>query len=164
LTVILAICLLFVLVSKSDAARLKHSPRYLTAVALNRGLLGSPMENTGFALERAGWRWKVSPFFIAGIAATESSLGRASCSGEPYNAYGLGSCSGSWVPHFRSWAESYWFMARFLNSRWPRALFPWDFNGYAACSACWGNSTARHMAELFGVGPETRYGAVSAVA
>lgn len=122
------------------------------------------MSGTGFALERAGWRWKVSPFFIAGIAATESSLGRASCYGAPFNAYGLGSCGGSWVPRFRSWGESYLFMGRFLSSRWPQALTTYDFYGYAQDSQAWGASTERHMRELFGVSPDTRYGAISAVA
>ena len=132
---------------------------------LNHGLTGSPMAGTGLALEQAGWRWKVSPYFIAGIAATESTLGRAACSNNPKNGFGLSSCRRDWrVPYFRTWWHAYQFMGRFLTERWPHARTPWDYSGYAACSSCWGNSTARHMRELFGVGPETRYGATQAVA
>jgi len=109
------------------------------------------------ALEAAGRHWHVSPYFIAGIAGTESSFGAAACSGNPYNAYGLSSCTTGWsVPYFKSWAESYEFMGRFLKSRWPNARTPYDFHGYAACSSCWGASTARHMAR-FGVSPSVVY-------
>lgn len=147
--------------ARSPAA---HSPRFLVAQALNRGLAGSPMASTGFALEAAGWRWKVSPFFIAGIAATESSLGAAACSNNRFNAFGLSSCGGGWaVPAFRSWGEAYQFMGRFLKARWPRATSTYDYRGYAADSRAWGASTARHMADLFGVENETRYGATGRV-
>ncbi len=125
---------------------------------LDRGLASSPMARTGRALEASGWKWHVSPYFIAGIAATESTLGRAACYGNPFNAFGLASCNGSsWVPNFRSWAHAYDFMGRFLSSHWPNARTPYEFYGYAACSSCWGSATAWHMRDLFGVAPETRY-------
>lgn len=116
------------------------------------------MAGTERELEAAGRRYGVSPYFIAAIAATESSLGAAACGPGGYNAWGLANCDGRWsVPEFRSWADGYMFMARFLSERWPNAIDPWDYRGYAACSDCWGNRTAQHMGHLFGVGYYTRY-------
>lgn len=107
-------------------------------------------------LEAAARRYHVSPYFIAAIAATESSLGAAGCGS--YNYWGLANCTGIWgVPAFRSLAEAYEFMARFLTSRWPHARTPWDYHGYAACSSCWGSKTASHMSRLFGVGSSVSY-------
>jgi len=123
---------------------------------LERGLSGSPMAGTGRDLEAAGRRHHVSPYFIAAIAATESSLGAAMCG--HYNAWGLGNCTGIWnVPAFGSWAEAYDFMGRFLHERWPNARTPYDYHGYAACSSCWGSKTASHMARLFGVTASVSY-------
>jgi hypothetical protein len=125
---------------------------------LQAGLRGTPMAGSERDLERAGRRWHVSPYFIAGIAATESTLGQAACANNRFNAFGLANCDGRWsVPPFRSWGEAYDFMGRFLKSRWPSARTPWDYSGYAACTACWGNSTAGHMRSLFGVPPVTTY-------
>lgn len=125
---------------------------------LQRGLAGSPMAGSEKELERAGRRYGISPYFIAGIAATESSLAVASCSNNPRNAFGLSSCGGGWrVPYFTSWEQAYLFMAKFLTERWPNATTTYHYGGYAACSQCWGSSTARHMAHLFGVGPSVRY-------
>ncbi len=85
----------------------KPGRRAQTAITLNQGLRGTPMAGTGFALERAAHKWKVSPFFIAAIAATESSLGKKACRNNRYNAFGLASCGYSWrVPNFRSWADA----------------------------------------------------------
>lgn len=155
----LTIALLVIgLTATSTTAATVHSGRFLVAQALNRGLAGSPMASTGFALEAAGWRWHVSPFFIAGIAATESSLGVAGCPGT-LNYWGLSSCGSGWnVPRFRSLAEAYEFVARFLATRWPDATSTYDYHGYAACSSCWGAKTAWHMSRLFGVSNFTRYG------
>lgn len=123
---------------------------------LARGLAGSPMAGTEKELEAAGRRHHVSPFFIAAIAATESSLGAASCGN--FNAWGLGNCTGIWnVPAFGSWAEAYDYMAGFLKGRWPHARTPWDYSGYAACSSCWGSTTASHMRRLFGVAASVTY-------
>lgn len=126
---------------------------------LQRGLAGTPMDGSAGSLEAAGRRYGISPYFIAAIAGTESSFGAAACSGNPYNAFGLSSCTTGWhVPYFRSWSQAYLFMAKFLTDRWPRARTVYDYHGYAACSSCWGASTAGHMRERFGVGPEVRYG------
>lgn len=137
------------------------------------------MAGTGRELEAAGWKWKISPALIGGIAAKESSLGRAACSqwdpilkrSTHYNVFGLASCGASWRPPlFHSWAHVYDFEAHFLISRWPNARTPWDFNHYAAyvgersCSDCWGSKVAGFMQSLFGMSIEVRYGATQAVA
>lgn len=135
-----------------------------TIVTLDRGLSGSPMAGTGALLERAGRKYGVSPYFMAAAAATESTLGRHACANNRFNVWGLSSCGSGWhVPSFTSWAEAYDFYARFLTGRtsvtsgWPHARTPWDYVGYAACSSCWGNSTAAHMSRLFGAPPVTTY-------
>lgn len=149
---------LLALTTAAHARGTKHSPRYQVAAQLNRGLAHTPMANTGFALEAAGHRHHVSPFFIAAIAGTESSFGAAACTGNPRNAFGLASCGTGWrVPYFPSWAAAYEFMGAFLTSRWPRARTTYDFHGYAACSSCWGAKTAEHMRARFGVGPTVTY-------
>lgn len=144
-------------------AATKHGPRphhsrgYLTAVQLNRMLARTPMRGTGWGLVNAGKHWNVHPAFIAAIAGTESSFGAAACSNNRYNAFGLSSCGYGWrVPSFRSWRESYEFMARFLATRWPWHRTPYDFRGYAACSECWGRKTASWMRWL-GFGSSTRW-------
>jgi hypothetical protein len=145
---------LWTLRKTSCLARLHH--RADVWRRLERGLAGSPMAGSSRQLELAGRRWNVSPYFIAAIAATESSLGVAGCSN--FNYWGLANCDGRWsVPTFGSLGEAYDFMGRFLRSRWPSASTPWDYHGYAACDSCWGSKTASHMARLFGVGSSTRY-------
>lgn len=125
---------------------------------LDHGLRGTPMAGTGRSLEASGWKWHISPYFIAAIAESESSLGFASCHGNPFNAFGLSSCTTGWaVPYFHSWAHAYDFMGKFLSSRWPTARTTYDFHGYAACSSCWGSSTERHMRHRFGVSGYVRY-------
>lgn len=124
------------------------------------------MAGTGRALEASGWKWHISPFFIAAIAETESSLGKAACSGNPYNAFGLASC-GTWngvpPPHFRSWAHAYDFEARYLTGHtwvttgWPHARTTYDFHGYARCSSCWGATNESHMRARFGVSGSVVY-------
>lgn len=125
---------------------------------LNRGLAGTPMGGTGAILERYGRIHHVSPYFMAAVAATESSLGVAACSNNRFNVWGLASCNQSWyVPSFRSWSEAIAFYARFLSGRWPGHSNPYSFRGYAACSDCWGRKTSYWMRSLFGVAPATRY-------
>lgn len=131
---------------------------------LNRGLDGTPMEGTGGELELAGRRYGIHPAFIAAIAGTESSFGAAACRNNRYNAFGLSSCGSGWsVPWFRSWADAYDFMGRFLTGRtnvtsgWPNARTTWDYHGYAACSRCWGDKTAYWMRTRFGLPPNVRY-------
>lgn len=142
---------------RADCLRVLHARADMWR-RLNRGLNGTPMEGTGKDLEQAGRRYHVHPAFIAAIAGTESSFGAAPCSSNRFNAYGLANCQGIWsVPAFRSWADSYLFMARFLSSRWPHARTTYDFHGYAACDDCWGRKTAEHMRARFGVGSSVVY-------
>jgi hypothetical protein len=125
---------------------------------LQRGLSGTPMDGSAGDLLAAGLRYRISPFFIAGIAGTESSFGAAACSNNRYNAFGLASCGSSWrVPNFQSWREAYFFMGQFLTSRWAGASTTFHYHGYAACSSCWGAKTAMHMRFRFGVGSSVRF-------
>ena len=119
---------------------------------LQQGLSGTPMDGSAGPLEAIARKWRISPYFIAAIAGTESSFGAAACSGNQFNAYGLSSCTTGWsVPHFRSWAESYEFMGRFLTSRWPNARTTYDYHGYAKNSDSWGHKWAFWMRVKFGV-------------
>lgn len=157
--IVLLAGLLWLLAADSRAATTaKPGRRAQTAINLNRGLAGTPMAGTGWKLERAAWKHRISPYFIAAIAATESSLGRAACRNNRYNAFGLASCGHSWrVPDFASWEAAYMFMGRFLTGRWPQARTAHHYYGYAACSACWGRKTAYWMRRLFGVSSSVRY-------
>lgn len=150
--------LLVLTLAYTPIATAKHrNPRVETARTLNRGLAGTPMRGLGWKLEQAGWRWHIHPALIAAIAGTESSFGAASCRGNPFNAYGLSSCTSGWrVPYFKTWAQSFQFMGRFLTERWPRARTPYDYHGYAACSSCWGAKTSYYMRRL-GFAPSVRY-------
>ncbi len=124
---------------------------------LNDGLAGSPMEGTGADLERAGREYGVSPYFMAAVAATESSLGAAACGSGGYNAWGLGNCGSAWsVPSFGSWREAYDYYAKFLT-RWAGHSTPYSFRGYAACDECWARKVSEWMHTLFGVPAVTRY-------
>ena len=124
---------------------------------LDRGLAGSPMAGTGRILEREGRRHGVSPYFMAAVAATESSLGHAACGPGGYNAWGLGNCGTAWsVPAFRSWDQAIAYYARFLT-RWEGHSTPYSFRGYAACDECWGRKVSEWMQRLFGVPAITRY-------
>ncbi len=128
---------------------------------LNAGLAGTPMQGTGRSLEAAGWKWRVHPAFMAGVAGIESAWGRRVC--ERFNAWGLGSCGRAWhPPSFRSWAHAYDYYARFLMSRWPSARSPYDYHGYCVDrygNACptWARDVAWNMDRL-GFGPSVRYG------
>jgi len=125
---------------------------------LDHGLAGTPMEGTGVSLERWGRRYHVSPYFMAAVAESESSLGFAACGPGGYNAWGLGNCGSAWsVPSFGSWDEAIAYYARFLAHGWPGHSTPYSFDGYAACSSCWGNSVSSHMRSRFGVPAVTRY-------
>lgn len=124
---------------------------------LERGLQGTPMEGTGVYLERYGRQYGVSPYFMAAVAATESSLGHAACGPGGYNAWGLGNCGTAWsVPAFGSWAEAIAYYAKFLT-RWSGHSTPYSFRGYAACDDCWGRKVSSWMHSLFGVPAVTRY-------
>lgn len=125
---------------------------------LERGLRGTPMEGTGILLERHGRIHGVSPYFMVATAATESSIGHASCSNNPKNVWGLASCVNSWpVPYFETWDEAISFYARFLAERWPGHSTPYSFRGYAACDDCWGRKVSSWMSSLYAVPAVTRY-------
>jgi hypothetical protein len=154
-TIVLAVSLVFtsIAAAKRHVAHRGHSHGYQLAVLLNRGLAHTPMRGTGFALVVEAKKQNINPALIAGIAGTESSYGAAACWSNRFNAFGLGSCSGSWVPAFGSWRDAYRYMAGFLRSHWPTARSPYDLHGYAACDSCWADHTAGHMRELgFGIG------------
>ena len=124
---------------------------------LQRGLSGTPMDGSAGDLLAAAIRYRISPFFIAAIAGTESSFGAAACSNNRYNAFGLSSCGSGWrVPNFQSWRDAYMFMGAFLTSRWPTATTTYSYSGYAACTSCWGAKTAMHM-QRFGVTNNVRF-------
>lgn len=153
------------LISALAAIALVYTPqarageRSQTAQKLNRGLAGTPMRGLGWILEDEGHKHGVSPYFMAAVAATESSLGRAACRNNRRNVWGLASCTNSWpVPYFNTWREAIGFYARFLSSRWQGHRTPYSFRGYAACSDCWARKVSYWMRTLFGVPPETRYG------
>lgn len=153
--VILAV---FCQVAAAGATRASSGSPARVVARLERGLAGSPMAGTGRILESQGRRRHVSPFFMAGVAAVESSLGRSSCYGNPRNVWGLGSCSQGWrVPYFATWRAAIRYYARFLAERWPRHSSPWSFGGYAANLETWAAHVAYQMRALFGVGPSTRY-------
>ena len=146
------------LTSSSSLASPEHHTSRHVVNQLERGLRGTPMAGTARLLEAQGRRHRVSPFFMAAVAATESSLGRVPCSNNRKNVWGLASCVNSWpVPYFETWKEAIAFYARFLSSRWPGHSTPYSFRGYAACSDCWARKVSYWMRSLFGVPAETRY-------
>lgn len=163
LTLILIITLAY-----AASAAAKPRPTHISAARervvrmLDAGLAGTPMQGTGRALEASGWKWHVHPAFMAGVAGIEAAWGRLSCRSNRFNAFGLGSCSASWVPQFRSWANAYGFYARWLRQRWPAARTPYDFHGYCVdrygndCPS-WAGSVVWNMGRL-GFGPSVRYG------
>ncbi len=135
---------------------------------LDAGLAGTPMAGSGRALEASGWKWHVHPAFMAAVTGIEAAWGRRACRSNRFNAFGLGSCTASWVPTFRSWAGAFDYYARFLTGRtsvtsgWPAARTPYDFHGYcrtrsgAECPT-WPSSVSWNM-ERLGFGPSVRYG------
>ena len=125
---------------------------------LDRVLSSTPLAGTGRDLEAIGRQQHVSPYFIVAVAATESSIGRAACSSNRKNIWGLSSCGSGWyVPAFTSWRDAYQFFAQFVNRQWPDHASPWSFRGYAACSDCWARKVSEWMHSLFGVPAVTRY-------
>lgn len=124
---------------------------------LDRVLAGTPMAGTSEILVRIGRKHNVSPYFIVGAAAKESSIGEAACSNNRFNVWGLAACNGIWyVPSFGSWEEAIDFYARFLNRQWPGHSTPYSFRGYAACSQCWASWISSWMSSRFGA-TGTRY-------
>lgn len=140
-----------------------NAKRAAVARKLNRGLRGTPMHNTGWILEREGWRQHINPAFVAGVAAFEGGFNLVRHTGLtpclPFNPYGISSCGRAWTaPRFNSWAESFEYAMRFLKERWPHAQTPYDFHGYCSCgSAYWGAKVAEKMRQL-GFAATVRYG------
>jgi hypothetical protein len=125
---------------------------------LNRGLAGTRWSGLGSFLVRAGRETGISPFFAAGVAETESTIGEAACGYGGYNAWGLGNCAGAWnVPTFHSWYEAIPWWMRYVRKNWPSARTPYDFYGYAASTSSWGNSVSEHVRSRFGVTARVRY-------
>lgn len=141
----------------------KHNPRYQVATQLNQQLGGTPMANTGFALEAAGWRYGIHPAFMAAVAGIESAWGRLACSTNRRNIWGLGSCGASWSPpYFPSARAAAFYYARFLRDRWPSARTPYDFHGYCVTPSgadcpTWASKVAWNM-ERLGFPATVRYG------
>lgn len=144
---------------EQTAKRGGHSRGYLTAVKLNRALVGTPMRGSGFALVLAGRKWDVHPAFIAAVAGLESSYGAAACRGNRMNVWGLSSCGRGWyVPQFRSWRHATEFFARWFRSRWTPAVDMWAV-GRSYCPPCgssWGERVAYRM-RLLGFPATTRW-------
>ena len=138
-----------------------HSHRYQVAQKVNRGLDGTPLQGLGFAFEAAGWKHKLSPFFLVGASGTESSLGESSCRRNPHNIWGLGACGVRWSePHFPTWKAAIFYYAWFIRDRWPNARTVYELHGY--CPECgsygWGSATYTWMERLFGdVSPSLAY-------
>lgn len=134
------------------AATVHHSPRFLLAQQVNKGLAGTPIAHLGFAFEAEGHRRNLNPFFLAGASGTESSLGVYGCQGNRFNIWGLGSCDRYWqVPHFYTWQQAIRYYADFIKTTWPHARTVYDLSGYCECgSAAWGGKTSAWMSRLFG--------------
>lgn len=155
----LALTILLLAATTATAARPHPNPRVDTAQQLNRGLAGTPMAGLGWILEAEGHRAGVHPAFIAAAAGLESAWGRLACHGNPYNAWGLGSCGRSWTPPtFPTWRAAIRYYARFIRQRWPSARTPYDLHGYCECGAqAWGSRVAWNMDRL-GFPAIVRYG------
>lgn len=146
-----ALTLALTLLAAPIAQAKRVNPRVETARTLNRGLAGTPMARTGWKLEAAAYRYRVSPYFIAAIAGVESSYGAAHCSQSRYWVFGLGSCGRSWTPPvFRTWGHTYMYFAKFLRDRWlSRGITSATAIGYTFCPPCgarWGAKIAEHLA------------------
>jgi hypothetical protein len=133
----------------------------IAAYYRTQGYASGPLTGAERAIEAAGRRYGVSPFFMVAASVTESSAGLAACHPNTRNIWGLASCSSHWgstpVPTWATWGEAFDWYARFLTGRtpvssgWPGARTTYDFTGYAACSSCWGSATAAHLASMFGI-------------
>lgn len=140
--------LICALPSHASTVKQKPSPRFLVVQQLQHGLAGTPLAPYAWALEREGFRWNVSPFFMAAISGTESSFGAAACGG---NAWGIGSCVGY---SFASFREGIAFEARMLRTFYFDAGYRTieQVGGrYAACGSCWAAKTGWFMRSNFGV-------------
>jgi hypothetical protein len=121
---------------------------------LNRHLAGSPMAGLGRTLERQGRLHGISPYFIVAVAHKESSEGRAACSANPKNVWGLGACGRAWSPpYFRTWPQAVNYFVRFVKGRWPSATSPYHFYGY--CRGCEGSWASRVSARMISLGGTT---------
>jgi len=147
-----------VLATNASASATHHEHRLAVVKRLQHGLRGFPLSGQAYALEAAGHRYRVSPYFMAAASGVESTFGRQPCSGNPRNIWGLGACNSAWrVPYFDTWREAFSYYARFLKRTWPRAQTAYHFYGYSACDSCWGRKVAYYMSYFFDSGPSVRY-------
>jgi hypothetical protein len=105
------------------------------------------MKGTGKIIVNQSRKYGISPYFVTGVAAKESSLGAAACGSNPKNVWGLGACGRAWTPpYYKSWVQAVNYFIRFIERRWPNANNPFQFYGY--CSGCedeWGSGVSTHM-------------------
>lgn len=135
---------------------LKHSPRYQVVQQLRTGLRGTPLQGHAFEIEQAAYDTHVSPFFMVGASGTESSVFRASCAGNRWNGWGMGSCSASWVPFLPTLRYAFHFYGTYIRATWPSARTPYDLHGYCGCGdQAWGDKTVAWIRQLFGNVPTT---------
>lgn len=119
---------------------------------VNRYVKNTPMKGTGKIIVNQAEKYDINPSFVVGVAAKESSLGEASCSGNPKNVWGLGACGRAWnAPYFQTWVEAVNYFIRFVVRQWPRADNPFQFSGYCnGCEVEWGNAVSTHMRRISG--------------
>jgi hypothetical protein len=140
------------------AARYAASYRVKVVKTLQRGLSRFPLGRHVSALESAGKKYNVNPYFMAAAAGVESTFGRQPCGENPRNIWGLGACNSVWsVPYFETWREAFNYYAHFLKRTWPRARTAYEFYGYSACDSCWGSKAAYYMRYFFNSGPQVAY-------
>lgn len=152
--VVICAVLGLVFTPSSDA---KHPHRYLVAKRLKDGLTkpyAFPLRRYAFAMEAAGHRYNVNPYFIAAIAGVESTFGKAACGG---NAWGIGSCSVT----FPTFKEGAFYTARLLRTGYlNRGLRDVYAVGRVYCPPCgnrWGEKVAYFMRYFFRSPPAVTY-------
>jgi len=111
-----------------------------------------PLYRYAYALEAAGHRYNVSPYFLAAIAGVESTFGEEACGG---NAWGIASCGVS----FPTFKEGAWYTAKLLRESYINKglTTPWAINRKYAASSTWGERVAYYMRYFFGSGPVVTY-------
>ena len=120
---------------------------------LRAGLAGFPLALIADALEREGWRYNVSPYFLAAIAGKESTFGKAACGG---NAWGIASCGMT----FPTFADGAHYTARLLRQNYiDDGLTTIPEIGYRYCVPphSWIRDVTAIMRQYFGAAPVVTY-------